>query len=160
MQKHKKGFYTTIISIVLVVILYILKNLGNFFQWDSELQILFYTCLMGINLIVVCLTFASKKDMDEILHYNPHNKFEKNKNKKFMKWYRNTIKMELQHWKFVVIIIAMSIGEICLFIFDIKMDVIVICDVILDIMTVIGIGSAFVQSYINNTIRQHLEKNK
>lgn len=51
-------------------------------------------------------------------------------------------------------------GEICFFVFNKKTDVIAICDVILDIMTVIGIGSAFVQVHINNTIKQHLEKNK
>lgn len=51
-------------------------------------------------------------------------------------------------------------GEICFFVFNKKTDVIAICDVILDIMTVIGIGSAFVQVYINNTIKQHLKKNK
>lgn len=144
----------------MIVVIYILKNLGSLFQWIAEVQILFYTYLMAINLIVLCLTFVSKKDMDEILQYNPHNKSEKNKNRKGMKWYRNTIKMEMQRWKFVLIIVIMAIGEVCLFIFSKKIDVIAICNVILDIMTVIGIGSAFVQVHINNTIRRHLEMNK
>lgn len=115
---------------------------------------------MGINLIVLCLTFVSKKDMDEILQYNPRNKSEKHKNRKFVKWYKNTIRMEVQGWKFVVIIVITVIGEVSFFIFNRKTDVIAVCDVILDIMTVIGIGSAFVQVHINNTIRQHLEKNR
>lgn len=160
MKKDKKGFDTMLISIVIVVALYFFKNLGRYFHWDNELQILFYTCLMGINLIVLCLTFVSKKDMDEILQYNPRNKSEKHKNRKFVKWYKNTIRMEVQGWKFVVIIVITVIGEVSFFIFNRKTDVIAVCDVILDIMTVIGIGSAFVQVHINNTIRQHLEKNR
>lgn len=98
--------------------------------------------------------------MDEILQYNPHNKSEKRKNIKFVKWYEDSIKMEVQHWKFILIIVIMSIGEICLFVFNRKVNVIAIYDVILDFVTVIGIGSAFVQAHINNTIKQHLEKNK
>ena len=54
----------------------------------------------------------------------------------------------------------LAMGEICFFVFNKTTDVIAVCDVILDIMTVIGIGSAFVQVHINNTIKQHLEKNK
>lgn len=98
--------------------------------------------------------------MDEILQYNPHNKSGKHKNRRFMKWYKDTIKMEMQCWKFILIIVIMAIGEVCLFFFNRKTDVIAICNVMLDIMTAIGIGSAFVQVYINNTIKQHLEKNK
>ena len=160
MRKNKKEFYSMLISVVIIVAMYILKNLGSFFRWIEEVQILFYTYLMAINLIVLCLTFASKKNMDEILQYNPHNKSEKHKNRKFMKWYKNTIKMEVQRWKFKLILVIIAIGEVCLFLFNTKIDVIAICNVILDIMTAIGIGSAFVQVHINNTIKQHLEKNK
>lgn len=83
MRKYKKSFNTMLISILLVVALYILKNIGSINQWNTELRILFYTCLIGINLIVLCLTLASKKDMDEILQYNPQGKAEKSKNRKY-----------------------------------------------------------------------------
>lgn len=160
MRKYKKSFNAMLIAIVLIIIPYILKNLGSIFQWREALQILFYSYLMGINLIVLCLTIASKVNMEEIIDYNPYNKSEKYKNRKFVKWYMNTIKNEKIGWKGAVIVICIIIGEICLFYFEKEIKVIAICDIVLDIMTVIGIGSAFVQIHINNTIRQHLEENE
>jgi Flp pilus assembly protein protease CpaA len=91
-----------------------LKNIGSINQWNTELRILFYTCLIGINLIVLFLTFASKKDMNEILQYNLQGMAEKSKNRKFVKWYRNTVKNEKQKWKFVLIIVITAVGEVLL----------------------------------------------
>lgn len=162
MRKYKNSFYTMLISVLLVVVLYILKNIGSIYQWNIELRILFYTCLIGINLIVLCLTFASKNDMDEILQYNPQGKAEKSKNRRFVKWYRDTVKNEKQKWKFVLIVVITAVAEVLLLFLNriMKIDIVSICDLILDIITIAGIGSAFVQIHINYTINQHLDDNK
>jgi len=151
-----------LISILLVTALYILKNIGSINQWNIELRILIYTCLMGINLIVLYLTFASKNNMDEILQYNPHDKAEKSKNRKYVKWFMDTEKNEKQNWIFMIIIFITVVGEILLLFLNrvMEIDIVSICDLILDVMTIIGIVCAFVQNHINYTIYRHLEDNK